>query len=78
MDSLFKGTRLLANLSEKAEYASQFGIIKGILWHQGENNANAERVIGYKSNKYKLFEKFRGIADNDTLLILVGKLGSFF
>ena len=76
-DSLFRTINLLSNFKNKTMIASKEGTIKGILWHQGENNANQEGVIHYKHNVNALFNKFRLISRNDTLPIIVGELGSF-
>lgn len=76
-DSLFRGVKLLTNFTERTEFASKYGTIKGILWHQGENNANKEQFKNYKDNLESLFKKFRIIAQNDSLPIFAGELGSF-
>lgn len=76
-DSLFRGVSLFTNFTEKAEFASKYGTIKGILWHQGENNANKKQFKNYKDNLESLFYKFRKVVNNDSLPIFAGELGSF-
>jgi len=39
-DSVFRGVQLKSNLREKIRIAEKGGTVKGILWHQGENNAS--------------------------------------
>lgn len=76
-DSLFREVKLLTNFTERTKFASKYGTIKGILWHQGESNANKEQSKNYKDNLESLFEKFRIIAQNDSLPIFIGEIGSF-
>ncbi len=76
-DSLHRGVYLFSNFRNRAEFASKVGIIKGILWHQGENNANQIQFKNYDKNLKKLFLNFRRVVQNDSLPILVGELGKF-
>ncbi len=76
-DSLHRGVHLFSNFRSRAELATKVGTIKGILWHQGENNANQKQFKDYDKNLQELFLKFRGVAQNDSLPILVGELGKF-
>ncbi|GAB5562891.1 MAG: sialate O-acetylesterase [Synoicihabitans sp.] len=53
------------------------GILKGMLWHQGESDSPPARAIDYEQRLSELFARFRadlGVAD---LPILVGQLGQF-
>ncbi len=68
---------LLDNFSNKVTFAAEYGIIKGILWHQGESNASEKRIPNYAQNLNTLFHKFRKITDNYSLPVLLGELGSF-
>jgi hypothetical protein len=76
-DSLFRKVKLLSNFREKAEFGKKQGVIKGILWHQGENDANPSGIPQYGKNLALLFTEFRSIAGNPTLPILIGELSSF-
>lgn len=76
-DSLFKGVRLLSNFREKVETGMKYGTIKGILWHQGESDANPEGIKFYKERLAKLFSEFREATKNEKLPVLLGELGSF-
>jgi len=76
-DSLYRGVKLLSNFHEKAAIAKQYGTIKGILWHQGESDANERDIPHYKERLGELFRQFRLIAGNNDLPILLGELGSF-
>ena len=76
-DSIVCHVNILSNLATRIALASKSGVIKGILWHQGENNANAVQIINYKNNLQALLKKFRTITQNGNLPICVGELGSF-
>ena len=76
-DSLHRGIYLFSSFRNRAEIASEVGIIKGILWHQGENNANQIQFKNYDKNLQKLFLNFRRVVRNDSLPIMVGELGKF-
>ena len=68
---------LYANFKQKAEFGKKYGVIKGVLWHQGEADANAEGILNRKKNMKVLFTAFRKDIGNKRLPILVGKLGAF-
>jgi hypothetical protein len=76
-DSLYRNVKLFSNFKEKTEIAKQFGVIKGILWHQGESDANEKDIPLYKERLGLLFSKFRATVGNNELPILLGELGSF-
>lgn len=76
-DSLYRDVQLLSNLKNKVDFAGKYGVIKGILWHQGENDAKPERIAVHEENLKKLIATFRTIAGNNHLPFLMGELGSF-
>lgn len=76
-DSLHRDVRLLSNFREKMEIAKREGIVKGILWHQGESDASPGRIPLYPEKMSKLFQMFRTMAGNDALPILAGETGSY-
>jgi Carbohydrate esterase, sialic acid-specific acetylesterase len=76
-DSLYKNIKLFSNYLAKVEIAKQYGIIKGILWHQGESDANPRGIPLYGERLSNLFTKFRLAVNNNSLPILLGELGSF-
>src|SRR5690606_26716103 len=41
-DSPHRGVKMLSNFKLKVQLASQYGEIKGVLWHQGESDANPD------------------------------------
>ena len=76
-DSVFRNVKLFSNFLSKVEIAKQNGIIKGILWHQGESDANEKNIPLYKQRLHLLFSKFRAEIGNKKLPVLLGELGSF-
>ena len=76
-DSVYRNVKLFSNFKEKVEIAKQFGVIKGILWHQGESDANEKNIPLYPERLSSLFKKFRLVIGNNNLPILLGELGSF-
>lgn len=77
-DSTFRNVTLLTNFKEKIEIGKKFGTIKGILWHQGENDATTQETIEiYNKQLQELFALFRNEIDNSELPIIIGELGSF-
>lgn len=76
-DSVHRNVKLLTNFREKMAFAKTKGTVKGILWHQGESDANAQLIPQYQNNLKKLFGIFRSYADNDKLPIILGELGSY-
>ena len=76
-DSLYRNVKLFSNFISKVEIGNKYGIIKAILWHQGESDANEKNIPLYEERLSKLFSKFRGVIGNNNLPILIGELGSF-
>src|SRR6478609_1447639 len=76
-DSTFRNVKLFTNFKAKAEIAKQYGQLKGILWHQGESDANPKNIPEYSNRLTKLFTEFRKIAGKKTLPIMLGELGSY-
>lgn len=77
-DSKFRGVSLFSNFKEKVEIGKKIGLIKGILWHQGENDAlETETIKVYSSQLNVLFSLFRDEINIMTLPIFIGELGSY-
>lgn len=72
-----RGVALLSNFYQKVALAKKRGVIKGILWHQGESNANAGDLPNYSDALLGLFTKFRTAVKNDDPPIIMGELGRF-
>ena len=76
-DSLHRNVKLMTNFRERVEIATRYGTIKGILWHQGEADADPKNFAGYEERLEKLFTSFRMYCNNNSLPILMGELGSY-
>jgi hypothetical protein len=76
-DSTYRDVTLYSNLINKARKAAAYGTIKGILWHQGEANANTGSYKNYKEKLELFFTKLRNDLGDSTLPIYAGQLGSF-
>jgi len=76
-DSIFNGVHLKSNFIEKVELAKKYGSLKGILWHQGESDAFEGKIPSYENNLKELFTFFREYAENDSLPIMMGELGTY-
>lgn len=76
-DSTHREVRLLSNFTEKVEFAKQYGMLKGMIWHQGESNANPISLPSYPERLKSLFDKFYSITDVPDLPIVIGELGAF-
>jgi len=76
-DSLFNNVRLKSNFTDKVKWARKYGTIKGVIWHQGEADATAEKAPQYQENLQSLFAFFRKETGNDTLPVIIGELGIF-
>ena len=76
-DSVYRDVKLFSNFLSKVEIAKENGIVKGILWHQGESDANEKDIPLHKQRLALLFSKFRTAVGNDELPVLLGELGAF-
>jgi hypothetical protein len=76
-DSTYRNVPLFTNFKEKAALADFYGEVKGIIWHQGESDANDKDLPGYPSRIDKLFKNFRYVLGDDKLPIIMGELGSY-
>jgi hypothetical protein len=76
-DSAYRSVKLLSNFLAKVEIAKQNGVIKGILWHQGESDANENDIPLHKQRLGLLFSRFRATVGDNELPVLLGELGSF-
>jgi hypothetical protein len=76
-DSTHRGIAMLSNFLKHVEKMKKVGVIKGVLWHQGESDANEKDIPHYKKRLEELFSIFRAAAGNNGLHVIVGELGSF-
>lgn len=76
-DSLFRNVKLLSNFKSKVEFVKNYGVIKGILWHQGESDSHPGSAESYPKNLAALIDVFRDYVGYRNLPVLVGELGNF-
>jgi hypothetical protein len=76
-DSTYRSVQLLTNFKQKVALGKMYGTIAGVLWHQGESEANATNISLFTNNLSTLFTSFRSIIGNAELPILMGELGQF-
>lgn len=57
--------------------AMQSGVIKGVIWHQGESNSDPEKSKIYLSQLTELIDRVRKLVDNPSLPFVVGELGRY-
>ena len=72
------GTHPYDDAVARIKLAMQSGVIKGIIWHQGESNSNRpEQVKAYLEQLKELIGRFRTLTDNDNLPFVAGELGRY-
>lgn len=62
---------------KRIEEAMKYGVIKGLLWHQGESDTNPETAANYLANLEHFISRIREVCKNPDLPIVVGELGIF-
>lgn len=76
-DSTYRNVTLYSNLLKKVRDAAANGVLKGILWHQGETNANTTHYKNYKEKLERFFTRLRNDIGDPALPIYAGQLASF-
>jgi hypothetical protein len=76
-DSVYREVPLFSNFKKRLGEAKKLGIVKGILWHQGEADANDKGLPVHQSNLEQLFRMMRKEAGQKKLPIVMGELGYF-
>ncbi len=62
----------------RAQTAMKDGVLKGILWHQGESDSSPEKAAVYQKKLIQLITNLRDTLGNKNLPVVVGTLGSFY
>lgn len=57
--------------------AMKYGIIKGIIWHQGESDSSEEKAKKYLEQLSELIQRMRDLVGNPNLPFIAGELGNF-
>lgn len=62
---------------KRVAIARKSGVLKGILWHQGESNSNERRSAGYEAKLAQLVDNLRTQFGDPQLPFVIGQLGIF-
>lgn len=73
-----KGGDLYAQAMKKAKLAMEKGVIKGILWHQGESDSNGRLADTYTERFQQMVKDVRAELGNENIPVVVGQVGTFF
>lgn len=65
------------DMEKRLKVALGNGTLKGILWHQGESDANPEKCNEYREKLELLVKRVRAIAQNENAPFVAGELGRF-
>ena len=64
---------------KRAKLAQKDGVIKGILWHQGESDSGKEETAKiYEAQLHAMITAWRKDLGRDNIPVVVGEIGRFF
>jgi hypothetical protein len=73
-----KGAEYYEKVVSRARLAGEIGVIKGVLWHQGESDTNKKaNAASYEEHLTRVFKDLRTDLGLPALPIVVGQLGDF-
>ncbi|MBO9620302.1 MAG: sialate O-acetylesterase [Niabella sp.] len=79
IDQLKKGTPVYDDFLKKLAVAQKSGVIKGLLWHQGESDTvDEEKADSYAQKLFQLIQDVRKDVGNPELPVVVGNLAEFY
>ena len=62
---------------KRIENAMRCGVVKGLLWHQGESDSNPASAAGYLPKLAELIARVRQLTGQPNLPIVAGELGRY-
>jgi hypothetical protein len=71
------GADLYSNAVQQAKLAMRFGHLRGILWHQGESDSNAENAPTYATRLAAMIVALRKELDAPDVPFVAGELGQY-
>lgn len=77
LDQWEKGDELYENAIKRVKTATRCGVLKGVLWHQGESDSKPELAPTYGARLAKMIASLRADLGDDNLPIVVGEVGQF-
>lgn len=79
IDMLKKSTPTYSDVIKKARFAKTRGVIKGVLWHQGESDTvSRTRTDSYEKKLHQLIADLRKDVGDGHLPFIVGNLAEFY
>lgn len=57
--------------------AMKYGVVKGIIWHQGESNSNVNAIETYPKQLEELINRVRDLVENQKTPLVIGELGQY-
>lgn len=79
IQKLGKGSKVYDDFLEKIAFAKKRGVIKGLLWHQGESDTvDEEKANNYEAMLTQLINDVRNDAGDENLPVVVGNLAEFY
>lgn len=79
IDMLKKGTPIFKNAMERMKFAQAQGVIKGVLWHQGESDTVTVALLdAYEGKLRGLMADVRAEANDPHLPFAIGNLAEFY
>lgn len=61
----------------RIQAAMEAGVLKGVLWHQGESDSSVNKCHVYEQELHALIARFRRTLDSQQLPFVAGQLGQF-
>jgi hypothetical protein len=71
------GTHPYDDALARAKVAQQQGVLKGIIWHQGESDSSPDMAAGYLPKLEQLIQTFRRDLSSPEVPVVVGELGYY-
>jgi hypothetical protein len=79
IDKLSKGTAVFENAVARLQQAQKRGVIKGVLWHQGESDSVTPALASAYDGKLRsLIADIRSAAGDPKLPFIIGNLAEFY
>ncbi|MEN8192657.1 MAG: sialate O-acetylesterase [Bacteroidota bacterium] len=79
IDGLKKGSKVYKDFLIKAAFAKKHGVVKGVLWHQGESDTVVDELAdSYEKKLHQLIADVRASIGNPELPFIVGNLAEFY
>ncbi|GAA5219798.1 sialate O-acetylesterase [Membranihabitans marinus] len=61
----------------RIEEGMRYGVVKGVIWHQGESDSSPEKAVNYLVDLNDLIKRIRTLVGNETLPFVAGELGQY-